>query len=389
MLDSSFFSRKYLVEKNMLYIGSALNASTEPADYDSICFGIDDVDSLAIQNADLRYPPIRIFIDFRKFLQLKTFMPGQVFVKEHDLLWSSKPDSQEVRKTDSLAKDHKVFAAFDIPDEFSDGIKIGKINLKIYRNACGIKFMIDEKKYVLHYTYNGKYLEPYQQSPTEEEQLFFNIQEDVIEADYGQTIFYGQPGNVEKFFVMQFFRHLEKLPKLMDLICQELNQVRDEEMISIFNLIGKKLSAGAEFNFQRAVNIPIEAITEIHFISNFNISEKNKNFYAKYYSCNLIFSIPEIQTKSIKILDLIDCVQNDKMIELQEIEATFKPLFKSYKLVEYLLNFSIEGSDTHQYLLTKFTEILSFEERNRLLDREPVSNIADRIGLIMGNRTNC
>ncbi|STX29777.1 Uncharacterised protein [Legionella beliardensis] len=385
MLDSAIYSRKFIEKNRMFFIGSALNSETEPADYDTVCFGIGDIDSTALKNGSLKYPPAKITVNFKKLLKARHCIEGQMFVKEHDLLWTTKPDNQEFRDTCTTAKDHAMFACYSIPEEFSKVLPIGNINLKIYRNACGVKFVLENEQYVLHYNYNGKYLEPYN-GLSIEEKLHFNIQEEVIEKDFGQTLFYGPAKDTEKFFVMQFFRHIEKLPKLMKIIYAQLDAISDEEMIHLFNNIGKILSCGAEFNFHRGFCLPIEAISQVQFLKQFDVENKDRKFYSTHYGCNQFFSNPLFKPVTLDINDVINIVQSSDINLLISLIRDFQPVFKSARFIKYILNFTREETEQYNLLNSLFEEIVSNESRESLLQGKSPADIIEHFALIIGNR---
>ena len=201
VLDQGAFSRFALEKHKIAHVKAALNSAAEPADFDTVCFAIGnsgDVDSCALQNATSSNFPIRLTLDFSK-LRSRFFAKGQVFVKEHDLFWTTKPNLEEKRALHTSRRDHKEFARGDIPEEFKETISLGQKQFSFYRNACGIKFMLDDDKYVLHYPYWNNFGIDAYEGQSESEKAESNLQEEVIENNFGQTLFYGDITEIEQF----------------------------------------------------------------------------------------------------------------------------------------------------------------------------------------------
>ncbi|MBA2650956.1 MAG: hypothetical protein H0U73_01605, partial [Tatlockia sp.] len=143
LLDTGIQSRKRLVKNQTPFFPAALS-SHELADYDVVCFSPNDTDSLSMQSADKTNFPLRITIDFKKLLNIRKGEKGQIFVKEHDLLWQRKPSSKQDR---SIHYGNSDFAKGEIPDEYYNPLSCGKLTLQIYRNSYGVKIVLEKERY--------------------------------------------------------------------------------------------------------------------------------------------------------------------------------------------------------------------------------------------------
>lgn len=367
LLDSAILSRKCLERNNISFFKAALKQSLEPADHDVVCFGISDVDCLALQNGSKEHPPARITFDFKKILQQKQSTLGHIFVKEHDLLWSSKPDSQQERKNHGMRKKTIEFATLDIPSEFAMMIPLGALHIQLYRNACGVKFIINGKKYILHYAYRNGYVSDGIQLQDPHSKANYHIEDEVIETDFGETLYYGPAENIEKFFVMQFFRHIEKLPTLHNIVYQELCKLSDDEMLNFLNKIGKQLTIGSEFNFQRGFYIPINCIKEIEILSQYSpLTDKSQPF-SSYYGCNQFFSDVQLSTVQINVTELITHLRDDDAAFVEKIKITCPQLFLSKRFVRHLLDNALPKTKCYELLLAVFNSLCEEKQKPKAL----------------------
>ncbi|MBA2650930.1 MAG: hypothetical protein H0U73_01475, partial [Tatlockia sp.] len=174
----------------------------------------------------------------------------------------------------------------------------------------------------------------------------------LIDEDYGQNIYYGDPDDIDKFFVMQFFRHIEKFPKLSEKIYAELNTLSNEGLSVFLNQVGKQLTHGSELNFKRSIYLPIDCLTKFEYLRNFDAKSYGSEYSS--HSANQFFRNEKLGPYSLHIHQVLEWLEKDDYTNLMELKENIKQLFESIRFIRYLLKHCTAQTKTHAFLEEEF-----------------------------------
>jgi hypothetical protein len=275
---------------------------------------------------------------------------------EQDFYWDNKPVSDGYN-----ASGLSCFICRGIPEEFNHPITCGNLNLYLHRHAYGIKIFLEEEKYVLVYPRTALDKLTISRIMEKRKPDFLKIEE-----DFGKTIFNGNPKDIEKFFVGQFFRHVEYFPKLREKIYATLRTLSSDARATFLHEVGKAMTYGSELNFKRSLYLPIECITSLDYLCNYppHFGSDKGAFYSEY-DANHFFNNPYYKSHRIEMSHILDSVKTDNHAQLKAMKEKTKQLFQSARFIRHLLEYCPQNTETRTFLEKEFNECLAREATQR------------------------